>query len=92
MSDKDGDYCQVCGGISPGKVKTKSILIGGQAIGIDSLDVIMDEVKALDLSDDEIITAELLKWAKIYNYVPTKRATEYGEALLREYKSCGSKD
>ncbi len=94
MSDKDGDYCQVCGGISPGKIKTKRITINGQEIGIDRLDIIMDEVEALKLSDDDAITAELIRWTRIYNYVPTKKAADYGEALLREYKehnSCGKR-
>jgi len=89
MSDKDGDYCQVCGGISPGKVRTKLIAIGEQEIGIERLDQIMEEVRALGLRDDAAITAELLKRTKIYNYVPTKRSTEYGEALLKEYKGRG---
>jgi hypothetical protein len=87
MSDKDGDYCQVCGGISPGKIRTKRIVIGEQEIGIERLDQILDEVRALGLADDAAVTGELLRRTKAYNYVPTKRSAEYGEALLREYKS-----
>lgn len=89
MSDKDGDYCQVCGGISPGKVRTKRIAIGGQEIGIERLDQILDEVRALGLVDDAAVISELLRRTKIYNYVPTKRSAEYGEALLKEYKGRG---
>lgn len=83
----EGDYCQVCGGISPAKVTTKRILIGGAEIGINKLDEIIDEVRAMDLTDDAAIAGELLRLAKKYNYVPTKRSSEYGEALLRVYKS-----
>lgn len=89
MSDKDGDYCQVCGGISPGKVRTKRIAVGEQEIGIERLDAIMDEVRALGLGDDAAVTAELLRRTKVYNYVPTKRSAEYGEALLKEYEGRG---
>jgi len=87
MSDKDGDYCQVCGGISPAKIKTKRIIIGDAEIGINGLDEIINEVRAMDLGDDALIAAELLKRARKLNYVPTKRSAEYGEALLKEYKT-----
>ncbi len=87
--DKDGDYCNICGGISPGKVKVKQIEINGKLIGIDHLDDIIAEVRALDLSDDATITEELLKRVKRSNYVPTSRTREYGEALLKEYKAVG---
>ncbi|MBI0581992.1 MAG: hypothetical protein JET69_03150 [Methanomassiliicoccales archaeon] len=86
MSDKDGDYCQVCGGITPGKVATKRVLINGAEIGIDKLDEIIDEVRGMGLSDDAAITEEILRRTRKFNYVPTKRSGEYGEALLKEYR------
>lgn len=86
MSDKDGDYCGVCGGISPGKVTTRKIEIGGAEIGINKLDDIIAEVRALGLGDEGSIAEALLRAAKKYNYVPTKRSAEYGEALLKAYK------
>jgi hypothetical protein len=86
MSDKDGDYCGVCGGISPGKVTTKKIEIGGTEIGINKLDDILGEVRALGLGDERSIAEALLRAARKYNYVPTKRSAEYSEALLRAYK------
>lgn len=85
-SSKDGDYCMVCGGISPGKVTTRRITINGKEVGIDKLDRIMAEVRALHLSDDAAITDELLKRASKFNYVPTSKTRDYGEALLKEYK------
>jgi hypothetical protein len=87
--DKEGNYCSICGGISPGKVTVKQISINGKLIGIDSLDSIVAEVRALNLSDDVAIAEELLKRVKKTNYVPTIRSKDYSEALLKEYKSGG---
>jgi hypothetical protein len=87
--DKDGYYCTICGGIPPDKITTKKIQIDGKETGIDQLDWIIDEVKKLNLSDDTVITEELLKRTNALNYVPTKKTKEYGEALLREYKNPG---
>jgi hypothetical protein len=84
--DKDGYYCSICGGIPPDKIKTKKIMIDGKETGIDQLDWIIDEVKKLKISDDAAIREELLKRTKVLNYVPTKKAEAYGEALLVEYK------
>jgi len=86
MSDKDGDYCGVCGGISLGKVTTRKIEIGGTEIGINKLDDIIAEVRALGLGDEGAIAEALLRAARKHNYVPTKRSAEYGEALLRAYR------
>lgn len=87
--DKEGAYCNICGGISPGKVTVKQIDINGKLIGIDSLDSIVAEVRALNLTDDAAIADELLKRVKKTNYVPTIRSKDYGEALLKEYKNWG---
>ncbi len=87
--NKEGSYCSICGGISPGKVTTKQILVNGREIGIDKLDIIIAEVRALKISDDRAITEELLRRTKLFNYVPTSRSQDYGEALLREYAKEG---
>lgn len=87
--DKEGCYCQVCGGIRPDKILTRRILIDGKEIGIDQLDRIIEEVKRMNLPDETEIKEELLKRAKAINYVPTRMSKEYGEALLREYKKIG---
>lgn len=85
--DKEGAYCGICGGISPGKVKVRQIKINGKLIGIDSLEEIIVEVREMSLSDDAAIVEELLKRVKKNNYVPTTRAKDYGDALLKEYKA-----
>jgi hypothetical protein len=84
--EKDGYYCTICGGILPDKIKTKQVLIDGKETGIDQLDWILAEVKKLNLSDDNAITEELLKWTMALNYVPTRKKEEYGAALLGEYR------
>jgi hypothetical protein len=87
--DKEGAYCNICGGISPGKVTVKQIEINGKLIGIDRLDSIVAEVRVMNLTDDAAIADELLKRVKKTNYVPTIRSKDYSEALLKEYKSGG---
>jgi hypothetical protein len=84
--EKDGYYCSICGGIPPDKIKTKKILIDGKETGIDHLEFIIENVQSLHLTDDSRITEELLRRVREFNYIPTKKTAEYGEALLREYK------
>jgi hypothetical protein len=87
MSDeKDGVYCKVCGGIIPQDTKIGSIDVDGKPTGINQLDFIIGEVTALHLSSDSDIRAELVKRAKVLNYIPTKMTEKYAEALLRVYK------
>ena len=84
--DKDGVYCKVCGGIIPQDTKIGSILVEGKPTGINQLDFIVDEVKALNLQNDNDIRNELLKRAKVLNYIPTKVTEKYAEGLLAAYK------
>ena len=84
--DKDGYYCSICRGILPDKITTKRVLIDGKETGIDHLDWIFAEVKKLKLADDAVLTDEIMKRVKKFNYVPTKKAGEYAVALLAEYK------
>jgi hypothetical protein len=87
--DKDGNYCSVCGGIPPDKIKIRQILIDGRETGIDQLDFIIRDVKNLHLTEDPLIGQELMKRVKVFNYVPTKKTAQYEEALLKEYKNAG---
>ncbi len=88
-NDQDGYYCTICGGIPPDKINIRQILVDGKSTGIDKLDWILAEVRELNLSNDTVIIEKLLKRTKALNYVPTKKAKEYGEALLKEYKNPG---
>ena len=87
--DKDGYYCTICGGIPPDQIKIKKIPIDGKETGIDRLDWILLDVASLSLTSDETITAEIIKRVQQFNYIPTKKMTEYKIALLREYKMMG---
>ena len=84
--DKDGYYCSICGGIPPDKITTKRVLIDGKETGIDHIDFVFDEVKKLRLDNNAAIAEEILKRVKVFNYVPTKKTSEYSDALLAEYR------
>lgn len=84
--DKEGAYCSVCGGISPSRITTKLITVGGKEIGINKLDQIISEVRAMDLPNDDAIMEELLKRAKAENYIPTSKNKDYADGLLKAYK------
>ena len=83
---KDGYYCTICGGIPPDRITTKRVLIDGKETGIDHLDWIFGEVAKLAVNDDTVLTDEILKRVKQFNYVPTKKTPEYGAGLLAAYK------
>ena len=89
-SGKDGSYCTICGGIPPDQIKIKRIPIDGKETGIDRLDWILQDVLNLRLTRDEEITDELVKRVQQFNYIPSKKMTEYREALLRQYKMLGT--
>jgi len=84
--EKDGYYCTICGGIPPDQIKIKRIPIDGKETGIDRLDWILQEVANLNLTNEEEITDELVKRVLQFNYIQTRKMTEYREALLRQYR------
>ncbi|HUT38554.1 MAG TPA: hypothetical protein VMW77_04530 [Methanoregula sp.] len=43
-------------------------------------------MKKFKLADDAVLTDEIMKRVKKFNYVPAKKAGEYAVALLAEYK------
>ena len=84
--EKDGYYCTICGGIPPDQIKIKKIPVDGKETGIDRLDWILQDVAALDLTDDERIADEIVKRVRQFNFIPSKKLPQYREALLREYR------
>lgn len=84
--EKDGMYCKVCGGIIPQNTNIGTIEVEGKPTGINQLDFIIDEVTALRLESDVAVRDELVKRAKVLNYIPTKMTEKYAEALLRVFK------
>ena len=83
--EKEGYYCTICGGIPPDQIKIKKIPVDGKETGIDRLDWILQDVAALDLTDDERIADEIVKRVRQFNFIPSKKLPHYREALLREY-------
>ncbi len=46
MTDKEGNYCTICGGmVPPGYNDVKQIEVDGKVIGINKLDFILEDVK-----------------------------------------------
>jgi len=84
-NEKEGYYCSICGGIPPDRIKVKRVLIDGKETGIDQLDFIFESVKKMHLSNVSVISEEIMKRVKEFNYVPTKKESIYAEALLKEY-------
>jgi hypothetical protein len=85
-NEKDGYYCTICGGIPPDQIKIKKIPIDGKETGIDRLDWILLDVAALNLTDEEQITDEIVKRVRKFNFIPSRKEAEYRKALLREYR------
>jgi len=85
--DKEGKYCTICGGIPPSEIGIRQILIDGKETGIDKLDWILEGVAKIRPGTDDAIREELIKRVREFNFVPSKKADTYGEALLREYRA-----
>lgn len=83
----EGKYCTICGGAVPSGPEIRTIMVDGKATGIDCLDRIVEEVIALGLVREDEIRAALLERVKAFNYVPTKKAGAYAEALMAEYRA-----
>ncbi len=64
----------------------KITLPDGFRVGISNLDAIIKDVVALDLTDAEVIKAELLARVKKRNYVARTAEGEYLAALFQEYR------
>jgi hypothetical protein len=84
--EKDGYYCSICGGIPPDKVKTRKVMIDGKETGIDHLDFIFENVQKEGIADEVALAGTILAGVREFNYVPTKKAALYAEALLKEYR------
>jgi|WetSurMetagenome_2_1015567.scaffolds.fasta_scaffold37572_3 hypothetical protein len=67
--------------------ETPKLRINGKDVGIADLDNIMNEVIALNLTDDTTISKELLQRVKERDFVPPSVEREYSQALLEEYNN-----
>jgi hypothetical protein len=66
--------------------KVRQLTIQGRPVGIAQLDEIMAEASALGLEKEEDLSKELLRRAEVFNYIPPKMSSDYGSALLEEYR------
>lgn len=69
-----------------GGVPSKEILVAGAPVEVVGLQPILARFHAADLPESEL-KAQILKMAKIYNYVPPEQESAYAEALWREFVS-----
>ena len=92
MNEDEGKYCIVCGGMVPSGSDVRRIDIDGKSIGINGLDEIIAQVKALNPESDIRIKDELVAAVSKKNYIPTKKRDAYAEALLREYRASADRD
>ena len=62
------------------------IRVGGFNVGIVGLKVALEQTVEEDLSSDEEVATYLLEQLKSKNYIPPRSESDYGQALLREYR------
>jgi len=66
--------------------RIRQIDIDGRPIGLAMLDDILEEVLREDLPDEGRIGDDLLRKARIYNYIPPAADEKYRNALVGEYR------
>jgi hypothetical protein len=77
----------------PGKPVARTILVGGQMVGISDLDAVIEGTLNVKDAPEEELKAILLAGIQKHNYIPAKMEGEYTEAIWREFlkrKSMGS--
>ncbi|MEM2870116.1 MAG: hypothetical protein QW379_06830 [Thermoplasmata archaeon] len=65
--------------------QTKQLVVGGHRVGIVNLDGILEGARARSGEGEAAVRAELLRLARIYNYVPSSAERDYEEALFAEF-------
>jgi len=69
-----------------GKRGYRQILVGRFFSNMAGLDEIFDALYAEGRAPEEDLGSELVKRARVYNYIPRSAESEYAAALLREYR------
>jgi hypothetical protein len=64
----------------------RKVEVDGFTVGLAMLDAVFEEVAAVGPLPDDALKTELLRRAKIYNYIPRPAEESYAVALLREYR------
>jgi len=68
------------------RIVKKINLPDGFRVGIVNLDIILQEVAGLKLTESREIKAQLLKKAEDRNYIPSGAGNDYAAALFYEYQ------
>lgn len=84
MTNRDADQKPCCA--TEALRRIRRVNVGGITFGLAMLDAISEEVASLGISAEDPLKNELLRRAKIYNYIPRQAEDAYAEALLREYR------
>nr|WP_319538149.1 hypothetical protein [uncultured Methanospirillum sp.] len=66
--------------------KVRMIEVNGVATGINMLDEIIAEVKAMNISKDTDLRDVLLKRVRSCNYIPNGAEDTYARALVTHYR------
>jgi hypothetical protein len=69
----------------PEKTAAKRITVGGQQIGIASLDQIIEKAFAAQVASEAELKSILLRELKICNYVPSSVEVEYLDGIWEEF-------
>jgi hypothetical protein len=72
--------------------KVRQLNIDGSMVAISKLELVIEQVKGLNLNNIDKIKNELIKRVKIYNYVPPPVEDAYAEALFQEFKNVVNQD
>jgi len=65
---------------------TKSICVSRQQVAISQLDTILEKAVLVSDSGEDAIRKELIRLAKIYNYIPSSAESAYEDALYEEFR------
>ena len=65
--------------------ESKKIWVSGINVGVSNWSIVVAEVEAMKLSDNEQIADELLKRVEKNDFIPSSKRMRYRKALLEEY-------
>ena len=67
------------------------LVVGGHRIAISHLDEILQDAAGAEIKDERACRLELLRLAKIHNYVPVDAEGAYADALFSELRARNGK-
>jgi hypothetical protein len=85
MAEKEREVSGACGSASVDE--SKKIWVKGANVGISGWSGIVDEIRGMDLKDDDKIADELLRRVKKTDFVPKSLEGEFRKVLLEEFKN-----